>query len=127
MGRHVDAGGATRALRRTAVLAGLAGGIAWVVAYVLPDGAAPATILLAVGAVLLTVALLGVGLMLVRSDVLVLRLFVGIALPTLVWGVFSVVHGAASDPALVDAVFGAVVGLLSGLALRRGDAPRATL
>jgi hypothetical protein len=39
------------------------------------------------------------------------------------------VHGSASDPDLVDAVFGAIVGLVSGLRLgahARG-VPRATL
>jgi hypothetical protein len=82
-----------------------------------------------VGAVLLTVALFGLGLLLVRSDVLVLRVFVGIALPTLVWGVFGIIHQSASDPGLVDAVFGVVVGLVSGLRLGRhaGGVPRATL
>jgi hypothetical protein len=99
------------------------------VAYFLPDGGTLVGILLPVGAVLLTLALFGLGLMLVRSNFLALRVFVGLALPTLVWGVFGVVHGSASDPGLVDAVFGAIVGLLSGFRLthRGGATPRATL
>ena len=128
MGRHADAAGASLDLRRGAQVAGLLGGIAWVVAYVLPDDGGAATVLLTVGAVLLTLAMFGLGLLLVRSGLLALRVFVGIALPTLVWGVFGVVHQSASDPALLDAVFGGVCGLLAGLRLsHRGAAPRATL
>ncbi|HEX3222005.1 MAG TPA: hypothetical protein VHR35_05495 [Nocardioides sp.] len=127
MGRHVDAG-TPRHLRRAAQVAGLLGGVAWVLAYFLPDGGV-VDVLFPVGAVLLTSALFVLGLMLVRSDFLALRIFVGLALPTLVWGVFGVVHGSASDPGLVDAVFGAIVGVVSGLRLshRGGAAPRATL
>ena len=128
MGRHADAAGTPLDLRRAAQIAGLLGGIAWVVAWLLPDGGSAADLLQPVGAVLLTLAMFGLGLRLVRSDFLALRVFVGIALPTLVWGVFGVVHQAASDPGLVDAVFGAVCGLLAGLRLtQRGATPRATL
>jgi len=128
MGRHVDAAGTPLGLRRGAQISGVVGGLAWVVAYFLPDGGAAAGLLLVVGAVLLTLAMFGLGLRLVRSDFLALRIFVGLALPTLVWGVFGVVHQSASDPALVDAVFGAVCGLVAGLRLtHRGATPRATL
>jgi hypothetical protein len=129
MGRHVEASGTSLDLRRSAQVAGLAGGLAWVAAYFLDDGGGVESAVLWVGAVLLTIALFGLGLLLVRSDVLVLRVFVGIALPTLVWGVFGIIHQSASDPGLVDAVFGAVVGLVSGLRLGRhaGGVPRATL
>jgi hypothetical protein len=129
MGRHVEASGTSLDLRRTAQVSGLAGGLAWVAAYFLDDGGGVEYAVLWVRAVLLTVAHFGQGLLLVRSDVLVLRVFVGIALPTLVWGVFGIIHQSASDPGLVDAVFGAVVGLVSGLRLGRhaGGVPRATL
>jgi len=75
------------------------------------------------------VALFGLGLLLVRSEVLALRVFVALALPTLVWGVFPLVHGSLSDPERVDAVFGAIVGLVSGVRLGRhgSGVPRATL
>jgi hypothetical protein len=129
MGRHAEASGTPSDLRRTAPLAGLTGGLAWVVAFFLPDGGGVETALLWLGAILLTVALFGLGLLLVRSDVLALRVFVGIALPTLVWGVFGIVHQSAIDPGLVDAVFGAIVGLVSALRLGHHGAgvPRATL
>jgi hypothetical protein len=128
MGRHADAAGTPLDLRRGAQVAGLLGGIAWVAASFLPDGGAAANVLFLVGSVLLTLAMFGLGLMLVRSDFLALRVFVGIALPTLVWGVFGVVHQSASDPGRIDAVFGAVCGLVAGLRLsHRGEAPRATL
>ncbi|MBO0843938.1 MAG: hypothetical protein J2P22_00785 [Nocardioides sp.] len=128
MGRHVDAAGIPIRLRRAAQIAGLLGGAAWVFAYFLPHDGAAAGVLLPLGAALLTLALFALGLMLVRSDFLALRVFVGIALPTLVWGVFGLVRGAASDPSLVDAAFGAVIGVVAGLRLsHHGPAPRATL
>jgi len=127
MGRHADAAGASFGLRRGAQVAGLLGGIAWVVASFVAEGGA-ADVLRPLGAVLLTLALFGLGLRLVRSDFVALRIFVGIALPTLVWGVFGVIHQSASDPSVVDGVFGAVCGLVSGVLLtRRGAVPRATL
>jgi hypothetical protein len=128
MGRHAEASGTPLDLRRTAQLTGLAGGAAWVVAFFLPDGGVRSP-LLWVGAVLLTAALFDLGLLLVRGDVLALRVFVALALPTLVWGVFVIVHDSADDAGLVDAVFGAIVGLVSGFRLgqHRGRAPRATL
>ena len=66
--------------------------------------------------------------MLVKSDLLPLRIFVALALPTLVWGVFALVRDSVSDERLADAVFGAAVGLGSVLLLvRRSPARRATL
>jgi hypothetical protein len=130
MGRHAEASGTPLDLRRTAHFTGLTGGVAWVVAFFLPDGGSLQSSLLWLGAVLLTVALFDLGLLLVRSDVLALRVFVGLALPTLVWGVFGLVHESAADPGLVDAVFGAIVGMVSAVRLghqRSGGVPRATL
>jgi hypothetical protein len=130
MGRHSETAGIPLDLRRSAQAAGLVGGIAWVVAYFLPHDPRTAlgTLLLWLGLLLLSLALIGLGLLLVKSDVLPLRAFVALALPTLVWGVFAIVRDAASDQPLVDAVFGAVVGLISGLQLvRRRSQPRATL
>ena len=98
MGRHVEVSGTLFDLRRTAQLAGLAGGLAWVVTLFLDDGGSLERALLWAGTILLTVALFGLGLLLVRSDVLALRVFVALALPTLVWGVFGIVHGSANDP-----------------------------
>jgi hypothetical protein len=127
MGRHADASGTTLGLRRIAQTAGLTGGLAWVLAYFLPEGGTAETTLLRGGAILLTVALFGLGLLLVRGDVMALRIFVAVAVPVLVWGVFGIVHQSLSDPQLVDAVFGAAVGLACavGLGHHRG-VPRAT-
>jgi len=130
MGRHAETAGTPLDLRRTAQASGLGGGLAWVVTSFLPSDprTALATALLWLGLLLLSVALLGLGLLLVRSDVLVLRWFVALALPTLVWSALAVVRDSASDPSLVDAVFGASVGLVSGVQLvRRRSLPRATL
>lgn len=130
MGRHTETAAGPLDLRRTAQAAGLVGGIAWVVAYFLPKDprTTPGSLVLGLGLLLLTVALFGLGLLLVKSDVLPLRVFVALALPTLVWGVFAIVRDSASDRPLVDAVFGAAVGLISGLQLvRRRSQTRATL
>jgi hypothetical protein len=129
MGRHAENSGTLLDLRRTTQLAGLTGGAAWVVAFFLADGAGVDSALVVAGGALLTVALFGLGLLLVRSDVTALRLFVALALPTLVWGVFGIVHGSIADPGLVNAVFGAAVGLISVLGIRRQRTglPRATL
>jgi hypothetical protein len=129
MGRHAEDSGTPFDLRRKAQLAGLTGGLAWVAAVLLGSGGSLRTTLLWAGAVLLTGALFGLGLLLVRSDVLALRVFVALAVPTLVWGVFAIVHDSMADPGLVDAVFGAIVGLVSGLRLGRhgSGVPRATL
>jgi hypothetical protein len=128
MGRHVEASGTPFDLRRLTQIAGLVGGVVWVLAYFLPDDGAAETTLLTVGAVLLTIALCGLGLLLVRSDFLALRIFVAIAVPVLVWGVFGIVHQSLSDPELVDGVFGAVVAVVSAVRLgHQGGASRATL
>jgi hypothetical protein len=129
MGRHAESSGNLLDLRRAAQLAGLIGGLAWVAAFFASDGGGLEAALLLAGAVLLTCALFGLGMLLVRSDVLALRVFVAVALPTLVWGVFAIVHRSAGDPAVVDAVFGAVVGIVSGVRLghQGSGVPRATL
>ncbi len=128
MGRHVDAGGPSPDVRRTAQVCGLVGGLAWVVTYFLAADSGAAQVLLWTGAVLMTVALLVLGLMLVKSDVLPLRLFVTLALPTLVWGVVGLTRGSVNDPRVVDLVFGAVVGVLSAVRLaRRPSTSRSTL
>src|SRR5689334_13087874 len=126
MGRHAEAAVTTMDLRRVAQLAGLAGGIAWVLASFLGDGSA-AVALRWGGAILLTIALFGLGLLLVKSDVMLLRVFVALALPTLVWGVVALLRDSMGE-SLVDTVFGAAVAVISGVMLaRHSDHPRATL
>jgi hypothetical protein len=128
MGRHVEASGTPFDLRRLTQIAGLVGGAVWVLAYFLPDDGAAEVALLRVGAVVLTVALCGLGLLLVRSDVLALRIFVAVAVPLLVWGVFGIVHQSLSDPEVVDGAFGAIVAVVSVARLgHQGGASRATL
>ena len=128
MGRHVDTAGPPTGVRRTARVCGLVGGAAWVATYFLDADSAAAKALLWGGAVLLTVALFALGMRLVKSDVLPLRVFVALALPTLVWGVFLLLRDSVSDEQLLDAVFGAVVALISAVGLvRRSSGRRATL
>jgi hypothetical protein len=96
--------------------------------YFLDADSGVATALLWGGGVLLTIALVAIGMMLVKGDVMPLRVFVALALPTLVWGVFALVRDSVSNEQFVDAVFGALVGLLSVVLLvRRSAARRATL
>jgi hypothetical protein len=128
MGRHTDSAGGLVSPRRIVQVCGLVGGAAWFVTSFLTRGDTPATILLWVGAVLLTVALSGLGLRLVSSGFLLLRLFVALALPTLVWGVLGLILGSVADRTAVEAAFGAAVALISGGQLaRRRPAARATL
>ncbi len=109
-------------------MCGFLGGLAWVATYFLDADASATKALLWGGGVLLTVALLVIGTMLVKSDLLPLRIFVALALPTLVWGVFALVRDSVSDTQVADAVFGVLVGLGSVLLLvRRSSARRATL
>lgn len=127
MGQHIDAAGPRNA-RRTAQICGLVGGAAWVALYFLDADTALVKALLWGGGVLLTIALVAIGMMLVKGDVMLLRVFVALALPTLVWGVFALVRDSVSNEELVDAVFGAFVGLLSvALLARPSTARRATL
>ena len=126
MARHLDAARSPLDLRRTAQLAGLAGGVLWVVAAVV--GGAASGALFWVGGLLLTVALVGLGMLLVKGDVLLLRLFVGLALPTLVWGVVALLRGSAVNATVVDVVFGGGVAVLSATQLvRRRKPSRSTL
>jgi len=128
MGQHVDTAGPPRVTRRTAQVCGLVGGAAWVATYFLDADAGLTRALLLGGGVLLTVALFAIGLMLVKSDFLLLRVFVALALPTLVWGVFALVRDSVSDEQLVDAAFGAFVALLClAILVRRSSVSRATL
>lgn len=122
MGRHIDAAGTSRHLRRTAQLSGLAGGIAWVVAAFLEGGSA--AILLWLGGALVTVALFGLGMLLVKSDVLLLRIFVALALPTLVWAVVALLRDSSVSTTLVDVAFGGSVALVSAVQLVRRTEPR---
>lgn len=88
-------------------------------ALFVPDGGTVEQTLLWAGAILLTVALFGLGLLLVRGDFLALRVFVAVVVPVLVWSVFALVHDPLGNPRLADAAFGATVGLVSGVRLGR--------
>jgi hypothetical protein len=128
MGRHTDSARGLVRPRRIAQVCGLVGGVAWILTYFLTSGSTADDALLWVGAALLTVALFELGLLLVKSDFLLLRVFVALALPTLVWGVLGLILGSVSDRTLVEAVFGAVVAVISGVQLlRRRPVLRETL
>ncbi len=97
MGQHVDAAGpAERTPDRAGLRARGWGRLGGHSTSSTPT-AALAKALLWGGGVLLTVALFAIGMMLVKSDVLPLRVFVALALPTLVWGVFALVRDSVSN------------------------------
>lgn len=123
MGRHTEATTTDTGLRRIASLAGLGGGVLWAATAFLGDGSV-ADVLLRVGGVLITVALVGLGLLLVKSGLLVLRIFVGLAVPTLVWGVVALLRDSSLSTSVVDAVFGGAVALVSAVRLAPRRSPR---
>lgn len=117
---------ATRA-RRAAQLAGLLGGLEWVLAALIWDGSHPVTLALFwIGAVLVTVFLLGIGLQLVKRGLFALRLFVACALPLLFWMVAVFAAGAMSD-AVVWGFAGTAVVVFAIVQLARPVPVRATL
>ena len=99
-------------------VAGVVGGLAWVLRQV---GGVDA--LRWPGLVLLAVALAGAGAALVSSSAGWLRVIVAVAFPLLVWSVVEVLHESGDD-ALIDAVVGGVVALLCAVALARPGGTR---
>jgi hypothetical protein len=103
-------------------LAGLVGGLSWVVRAVLDDGDGPGSLINALhygGAALLAIALLGIGAGLV-SGLAALRVVVAVCLVALGWAVLEFLHNQYADRG-VDGVVGALVAAycLAGLLLRR--------
>ena len=96
--------------RHAAHWAGLVGGLLWV--FKLFVGALD-PVLSWVGAVLITVSLVQLGLMLVKSDFVALRVFVGLAVPAVVWSVVLVARPGVPNGDVLDAAFGAVVALVA--------------
>ncbi|WP_193609737.1 hypothetical protein [Nocardioides lijunqiniae] len=95
-------------------VAGVLGGLAWVVRHV-----AGVEELRWPGLVLLGVALAGAGAGLVSSSAAWLRLLVAVCFPVLVWSVVEVLHGSAED-SLVDAAAGAAIALTCLVGVVRG-------
>ena len=114
---------------RAAQLSGLLGGVAWVAAAFLWEGGDdPLELgLFWLGAVLITLFLLDLGMLLVKRGLLALRLFVAGALPLLVWMVVVFAASSASDDALVWGFTGAVVAVFAVVQLARPIPERATL
>lgn len=114
---------------RAAQLSGLLGGVAWVAAAFLWEGGDdPLELgLFWLGAVLITLFLLDLGMLLVKRGLLALRLFVAGALPLLVWMVVVFAASSASDDALVWGFTGAVVAVFAVVQLARPVPERATL
>ena len=80
-----------------------------------------------VGAVLITLFLLEIGMLLVKRGLLALRLFVACALPLLVWMVVVFAASSADDDGIVWGVAGAAVAVFAVVQLSRPTPQRATL
>ena len=110
-------------LTLVARIAGLLGGLLWVVRFV-----ADLDALHWPGLVLLAVAGAGAGAGLVSSSATWLQIIVAVALPVLAWSVLEVLHDAG-DPAALDAIAGGAVVLVCLVGLvgsRRGGEPPET-
>lgn len=128
MGRRV-ARENNRILRRTFQLFGLLGGGAWVTRLVVAGDESDllVRVLWWSGAVLVTVALLELGLLLVKRGAIALRLFVAWVVPVFAWMVVGFAATSVSDAAVAYAAAGAVVACLSVLQLAHRGPRRATL
>jgi hypothetical protein len=114
---------------RAAQVMGLLGGLAWVTAAFLWEGGDdPLELgLFWLGAVLVTLFLLELGMLLVKRGLLALRLFVACALPLLVWMVVAFAASSASDDRIVWGLCGAAVAVFAVVQLARPTPQRATL
>jgi hypothetical protein len=97
-------------------VAGVLGGLAWVVRHL-----ADVEVLRLPGLVLLGLGLAAAAAGLVSSSAVWLRLIVAVCFPVLVWSVAEVLHGSAED-SLVDAAAGAAIALACVVGMVR--APR---
>ena len=91
-------------------VAGLLGGVLWILRALL-DGPAPSALVDALhwgGLALIAVALVGLGAELVSSSATWLRVIVAICLPLLVWSVFEALREGVSDRWL-EGAFGALL------------------
>ena len=104
-------------------LAGVLGGLCWVVRALIDDGNGPRGVVDALhygGAALLVIALLGIGAGLV-SGLVALRIVVAVCLLALAWAILEFLHHQYADRG-VDGVLGGLVAAycLAGLVFRRG-------
>jgi polyferredoxin len=109
-------------LTHLARLAGLIGGLCWLLRLLL-DLAGHGTggladLLYWVGLLLVAVALAGMGAALVSTSATWLRVVAGAGCLLLVWSVLEVLHDAG-DPRAVDGLAGLLVAVASGRALSR--------
>ncbi len=115
-------------LHTLARLAGLVGGLCWVVRFVMDLGGHGTGIaadgLYAIGVLLLAVALVAAGAGLVSTSATWLRVIVAIAFPLLVGSVLEVLHGGGHSRT-IDGIFGLVVAVVAAVQLSRGRPKRA--
>ncbi|MGZ4455603.1 MAG: hypothetical protein ACXVWV_06470 [Nocardioides sp.] len=108
-------------LRLIARWAGVAGGLLWLVRWILDLAGTTGTVqglLHLTGLVLLALALAGTGAALVKTSAPWLRAIVAVAYPVLVWSVLEFLH-PATNPEGIDGAFGLVVAVLFAAGLVR--------
>jgi hypothetical protein len=113
-----------RLVRTAAALAGLVGGLAWIVAFVLDktDHAGPGDFVAGLGLVLLAVATVAAGAGLVSRSATWLRVIVAICFALLVWSVLQVLSDGI-DERLVQAAAGLAAVAIAGAVLSRRPRP----
>ena len=104
-------------------VAGLAGGLSWIAAYVVDAtvGGGLVDALAWAGVALLAIAVLGAGASLVSRSATWLRVVVAVCFALLVGSVLELVRGAG-DPLAVDALAGLLAGAVAAVVLARGRA-----
>lgn len=111
--------------RNVACLSGVLGGVCWVARYFLDagDDTGLGQVLRWGGAMWLAIALVVLGMGVVRLGNTVIRVIIAIALPTLLWAILSTAESGGIDPITAEAVAGGVaIGVFAALLLsRRGE------
>jgi uncharacterized membrane protein YccC len=107
-------------MRSPAALAGLLGGLCWLGAFVADHVGRGGLVdaLTWAGVALLAIAALGTGAGLVSRSAPLLRVFVAVCFAILVGSVLQVLR-QSGDPVAVDAACGAVIALVSAVAMTR--------
>lgn len=110
--------------RNIACLSGVVGGVCWVARYFLDagDDTGLGQVLRWGGAMWLIIALVVLGMGVVRLGNTAIRVIIAIALPTLLWAILSTAESGGAQPINAEAIAGGVaIGVFGGLLLARRD------
>lgn len=108
--------------RTVAILSGVIGGACWVLRALIggDEESALSQVLRWGGAMWLVIALVVLGIGVVRMGNTMIRMIIAVAMPVLGWGLISTAEQAGGDPVVVEAVAGAIaIGVFAGLLVAR--------